>query len=415
MTRVYYLLSEYPNLTQTFVAREIAALRKAGVQVETFSLKKPSTLDRTTTYAPFLPSCASTVVTCFRQPATVCSLVAAVVKDLRRLRVRVVLANLRILMAAAHFAAVMRSRGCAHVHSHFVWGGGTAAWMVSKLCGCTFSITAHAFDIYDERMRDGLYRKKLSDASFVATIAEFNRQTLLAEMAGLRDKLHVVRCGIDMPVGGERAVGKRDAAVTVLSVARLTEKKGLRYLLEALEILRRDEPAIRFRTRIIGDGEDRESLTASAQRLGVEVSFLGATAVSCVLEQMDEADLFVLPCVVTSSGDRDGIPVVLMEAMAKGLAVISTPVTGIPELVRDGRSGLLVPERDARALANAMRLLAEDPVLRLGLGREAQRAVRLEYTVAKTAETLKRLFMTCREANESAPTETSLAGAVGQL
>jgi glycosyltransferase involved in cell wall biosynthesis len=414
MTRVYYLLSEYPNLTQTFVAREIAALRKAGVQVETFSLKTPSTIDGMTTYAPFFASCASTVVACFKQPATVGSLVAVVVKDLGRLQVRVVLANLRILMAATYFAAVMRSRGAAHVHSHFVWGGGTAAWMVSKLCGCTFSITAHAFDIYDERMRDELYRKKLSDASFVATIAEFNRQTLLAEMTELRDKLHVVRCGIDMPADGDRAVGKRDA-VTVLSVARLTEKKGLRYLLEALDILRRDEPAIHFRARIVGDGEDRESLTTRARKLGLEVNFLGATDVSRVLEEMDEADLFVLPCVVTSSGDRDGIPVVLMEAMAKGLAVVSTPVTGIPELVRDGRTGLLVPERDARALADAIRVLAKDPDLRWELGREGQRAVRLEYTVAKSAEALKRLFTTCQEVNESVPAERSLAGAVGQL
>jgi glycosyltransferase involved in cell wall biosynthesis len=275
-----------------------------------------------------------------------------------------------------------------HLHAHFAVGSATVVWVLARLLDLPFSMTAHAYDIWQDRL---LLPEKLGAAKFVVTCTEHNREHLLATYPGTGATIVVVHHGVD----AHRFVpaDRRERTVPViLAVGRLCEQKGFATLLRACALLAQQGEA--FECRIVGDGPLRAPLHALARELGVStrVHFLGRAFQEQMPEHYAAADLFVLPCTQASDNDRDGIPNTLMEAMASGLPVVSTWFSGIPELVQHGTTGLLVQRDDSPALAAAMRRLVREPVLRRRLGAAGRERVVAEFSLARAAARLGELF-----------------------
>ncbi|MEQ9039011.1 MAG: glycosyltransferase family 4 protein [Silicimonas sp.] len=260
-----------------------------------------------------------------------------------------------LLRKAAAVAADARARGITHFHAHFGSDTTTVAYLAARAIGGTYSFTAHAKDIYhtyvspeaDAEMR----RAKLREAAFVATVSDYNARHLSDLCSGAR----VIRLynGIDLtsfkPV--DRA---NQQPGHLIAVGRMVAKKGFHVLLDACALLKARN--VRFSLSLVGAGPLEAALRAQRAALGLEntVSMDGPLAQEALIEKMGTTCAAVLPCVVTESGDRDGLPTVLLEAMARGLPVVTTTVSGGPEIVRDGLTGRLCAPGDARSLANAL-------------------------------------------------------------
>jgi colanic acid/amylovoran biosynthesis glycosyltransferase len=258
---------------------------------------------------------------------------------------------------AAWHARELRADGVDHVHAHFAHYPALAAWIAHELTGVPYSFTAHANDIF---VHHGMLARKASDAGFVATISEFNRDFLRAR--GAVAPIRIVHCGVDPADYAFAAPAERDGrAPRVLCVAAFREPKGHEVLLRA--VAEAPPRLARARVDLVGDGPLRPRLEALAAELGIadRVTFHGSLPAPAVTELLRASDVFVLPSVITAEGDMDGVPVALMEALAVGVPAVSTRVSGIPELVRDGRTGLLAEPGDPASLAAALEATLADP------------------------------------------------------
>ena len=292
-------------------------------------------------------------------------------------------------VAAAHARTVERLR-ISHVHAHFATHAALGAWVVKSLTGVPYSVTAHSHDL---TMDYPMLAQKLAGAAQVVVISDYYRD-YIADALPDQDMaaVHVIRCGVDT----ERLVPRTtrcDLGIpTVVCPGRLVPMKGHRYLLEALSRLRREGIALRL--EIAGGGPLRGELEVLARDLGLEdlVCVRGQLTHDRMLEVLSDADIVCLPSVVTEDGEQEGIPVALMEAMAFGVVVVSTDTSGVAELVRDGQTGVLVPPRDAGALAEALRALALDPDLRARLGSAGRQIVEQSYDLRTNTQRLRTLI-----------------------
>ena len=286
----------------------------------------------------------------------------------------------------------MKRRGITHLHAHFISEPGDVAEWMNRLAGINYSISAHAKDIYlssSEALRD-----KIQRASFVVTCTEYNRRHLQRIAAPGTPILRVYH-GLDgarfrsLANSAEPAQG---GDPLILSVGRLREKKGFPTLIEACHLLAR--AGYRFRCDIVGYGPDKEMLNQRIHALRLEnwVHLRGQMIHEELIDSYHRASLFVLPCRIANDGDRDGIPNVLMEAMAMGIPVISTRVSGIPELIEDGVSGRLVEAGSATRLADAMTELLSDRELAASLANGGRERVAKHFAVPPHIAILKQLF-----------------------
>jgi colanic acid/amylovoran biosynthesis glycosyltransferase len=391
------VIGTYPVPTTTFIDREIEALRRMGADVQVVSIRRPA--------RPGLSD---------RQRALqqgVDYVLPARAGDLVRSHLRFLLSRpgvyvgtlLRLLSRphpsprsrgktllhfglGVHVARILRDRHPGdHLHAHFVDRAALVALIAGRLLDRTFSATAHANDIYVDPV---LLPEKIASAKFVATCTRYNEAHLRTLLnGGSEGKVRCIYHGLDLREYTPRPSPRRDPPL-ILSVGQLKEKKGFGHLLEACRILA--ERGIAFECQIVGDGPLRDVLAARILRLdlGSRVSLLGALPHETVLDRYREATVFALPCVTGPDGDRDGIPNVILEAMAMGLPVVSTAHSGIPEAVEHGASGLLVPPGDEEALAQALARLIDDPALRERLGRRGRERVRELFDVDANARRL---------------------------
>jgi glycosyltransferase involved in cell wall biosynthesis len=292
---------------------------------------------------------------------------------------------------AAHH---LRHHAPCHLHAHFVDRATVVALVAGRLLGMPYSVTAHANDIY---VNPVLLPEKLAEAQFVATCTHYN-ETYLANLDGmaLRRKLHCIYHGLDLDqyCAEEKQHPPRPL---IISVGQLKEKKGFVYLLRACRLLQ--DRGYDFRCQIVGEGPLRGTLEEEIQRLGLAdtVSLCGALPHQAVIQKYREAAVFVLPCVLGADGDRDGIPNVILEAMAMALPVVSTRHSGIPEVVCDGWNGLLTPPEDETAVAEAIASLLDNPKQRQQFGLMGRQTVVDKFSIESNVARLLAEFLQSKE------------------
>lgn len=384
--RVAYLVSWFPAVTETFVLDEVLELRARGVEVDVLplfgsrggevhagwrALRRCTHPHRSLSWELL----SAQLHWLRRRPGVLLRAWAEALlrtAPSRKLLVR----SPVVLLKGALLARRLEAMGVRHVHAHWATHPALAAWLVNALTGIGYSFTAHAHDLYVDR---AMLREKVAAARFVVTISELNRRLIQAECGPpAAGKVHVVRCGVDLDAFAPRP-RRLPEVPTFACVASLREYKGHGVLLDALGLLRARGTFVR--AVLVGDGELRRPLEARIARegLGDRVELRGALPHEAIPEVLATSTAMVLPSVTSRDGQMEGIPVALMEAMAAGVPVVATRLSGIPELVHDGRTGLLVPERDPEALAAALERLAADPALGARLAQAARQTVRDEF------------------------------------
>jgi glycosyltransferase involved in cell wall biosynthesis len=390
--RITYVIGTYPQLTTTFIDREISALIARGVDVRIVAMRRPpqppsdaqrALAERTEYVLPPSPLrlLASQLGWLLRRPGTYLHAIAFLLS--RRHEHGSRLRTVAHFLMGADVARRVRSRTGSQLHAHFADRAAIVAYVAGRLLGTGYSLTAHANDIY---LRPTMLPMKIGASRVTITCTQYNVEYLQGRLPGaVAAKVRRIYHGLEL----DRYVALERAATdqpVIVSVGQLKEKKGLRYLVDAMALLR--DRGIRARCRIIGEGPLREELEAQVKSVGLDgsVELLGALPHDAVLHHYAEAAVFTLPCVVASDGDRDGIPNAILEAMAAGIPVVSTPTSGIPEVVRDDDTGLLVPVADRTALADALERLVRDPELRERLGGSGRAFVVDAFDVRRNAE-----------------------------
>ena len=401
---VAYIMSRFPLLTETFILRELLELERQGLAIAILPLlrERPSVVheevDRLAAeihYTPFLslPIIKANLHFLRRDPGRYLRLLWSVLK-LNWGSANLCLGALGIFPKSVYFARLIERLGVRHVHAHYATHPALAAYIISELTDVGFSFTAHAHDIF---LHQHMLREKVERAQFVVAISQFNKEYLLRCAPRVSpEKIQVVHCGIELAnydAAGEP--GQSDAAgdaITAVCVGSLQPYKGIKHLVHACAEVVRSNPA--FRCVVIGEGVDRPELEALIAELDLQgtVELLGGRPQHEVAALLREADLFVLPSIVAPTGQMEGIPVALMEAMASRLPVVSTRLSGIPELVEDGVSGLLVAPADERALAAALIKLCNDSQLRRDMGERGRRRVAEEFQLGGNVAQLRTLF-----------------------
>ena len=403
-TRVAYLVSRYPAPSHAFVQREVEALRALGVEVHTFSIHASAASDLLTardhdaaraTFALFPPRwralLAAQLLVLWRHPLAWLRAFRAAA----RVPGAPLPTRMRYLFGAVAVWRECRRRGVGHVHAHFTSPAADVAQLVGELGRradgdgpSSWSFTAHGTDILDDHQARLAQKVRRADA--VVCVSEFGRGHLMSLVDAMHwEKLRVVRCGVDRKwLGAEcpASPDQRDGAVRVLTVGRIEREKGHRVLLEALNSLKRGGMSVHW--TLVGDGSLRDSLQRRVEELGLggEVVLSGNVGQDRIRSCYLDADLFCLPSL------GEGVPVVLMEAMATGLPVVASQIMGVPELVEHGVSGLLVPPGRPEALANAIEDLAGDPGLRRRMGEAGRRRVARDFNSEHSAVELRALF-----------------------
>ena len=389
---VAYLTGEYPRATDTFIQREVAALRALGLTVATCTIRRTGPQHHTDAAQRAEAAATFAVLPATLRPGHVADHLRALRAPGRYLRalalawrtaprgLRGRTYNLIYFAEAVTLAAHLRRIGAVHLHNHIAKASCTVAMLASALTAIPYSFTLHGPDDLWEPAHWHL-RDKIARAAFVACISQFCRaQAMLFADRADWGKLHIVHCGVD-PAAYAPARGTGDH---LLFVGRLAAVKGLPVLFAALAIARRTRPGLHL--TLIGDGPERAGLEAEARALGLHASFLGYRAPADVAQLLSLADALVLPSFA------EGVPVVLMEAMAACLPVIATRVAGVPELVEHGVSGLLVPPGDADALADAIVSVMADPARRAAMGAAGRAQVVAAFDAGAEAAKLAALF-----------------------
>ena len=371
------ILKGYPRISETFISNEIRLLEKLGFAIHLFSMRRPredfthDSVKKIRAAVDYLPE--TLIKPLPRLVYHNCCLAAknpkvygsALKTAYRRfLRTRKSATIKHLLQAGYLVHRLLAASGVTHLHAHFAHSPTSVAMFTSRLTGIPFSFTAHAKDIYTSDPRQ--LREKIGLARFVVTCTEYNRKHLRELSDGYATPIHRSYHGIDIKLFCDKNEIPKipTRPYQILTIARLTAKKGLPTIYQALRILR--DRGVSLHHAHIGGGEDRKKIISLIKNLDLEsvTQLLGTQPHEVVLEHYQNADLFVLGCEVAPNGDRDGIPNVLMESMAMGLPVVATDISGIPELVENERTGLLVPPGQPDKLAETMLHMLTDGELR---------------------------------------------------
>ena len=394
--RVAYMTGEYPRATDTFIQREVAALRASGVHVETLSVRKPSSgevisdevrAERERTYyllpANPLRVAAAHAGLFFGAPGRYVRALG-VALSARPPGLKALAWQAAYFLEAGLVARRLREHDLSHLHNHFSNSSCSVAMLASALGGFTYSFTMHGpAEFYEPKY--WRVDEKVRRAKFVACISKFARsQAMVFAPQEHWGKLHVVHCGVSPELF--TPVRHEGPGARLLFVGRLAAVKGLPMLLDAVARLAKERPGLTL--RVAGDGPDRSKLEVQAKRLGIarNVEFLGYQSQAQVRGLLQQTDAFVM------ASFAEGVPVVLMEAMAAGVPVVATRIAGVPELVDDCASGYLVPPGDVAALADKVALLLDDAEMRNRFGAAGRAKVESEFNIATEAERLCRIM-----------------------
>ena len=396
LPKLAYLTGEYPRASDTFIQREVANLRMLGHDVLTCSIRTtgaehlvgPEQRDehaRTFKVLDAVKNPLTTLKAHWRWAKTPGRYLSALTLAWRTAPkgVKGRLYNLIYFIEAGVLAAKLIDEGVTHLHNHIAKASCTVAMLVGALSGLRWSFTIHGPDIFFEPHHWRI-DEKAARADFVACISHYCRSQLMCFADGADwQKLHIVHCGVDPAKYAERS---ETEGLKALFVGRLAGVKGVPILIEAIVRLSEKHPDLQL--RLVGDGPDRNALETEVQNRGLQdrVTFLGYRSQSEVADELARADVFVLPSFA------EGVPVVLMEAMAAQVPVVTTRIAGIPELVEDGISGRLVPPGDIDAFTQALDAILTDEDVRADMGAAGREKVTAEFDAAQEAQRLSELF-----------------------
>lgn len=406
--RIAYLTGEYPRATDTFIQREVAALRSDGFDVDTFAVRRPGPEhltgpqqregQATTTYLLELaksPGLLSAQVKMFARSPRAYLRGLRLARQTKRAGVRGSVYQLIYFVEAVVLAHQIRSRRIDHLHNHFGDSSCTVAMLAAEVAEVPYSFTLHGSAIFFEAKTWRL-DEKLDRAAFVACISNFTRsQAAVFAASETMSRIHLIHCGIEPATLSP--VVHEGRAKRLIFVGRVVEQKGLGVLFDSLDLVAGEAPDLEL--VVVGDGPDRAKLERQAndRGFGDRVQFVGSKSPADVAALLATADIFVLPSFA------EGVPVVLMEALGSGLPVVASFVGGIPELVEDGVTGFLVPPGEPVALADRISTLVADPALRSDFGKAGRAQVVAEFDAAAEATRLGSLFVNTQK---GLPSET---------
>jgi glycosyltransferase involved in cell wall biosynthesis len=417
-------MSRFPKLTETFILYEMLAMEELGGLVEVYPLlrarkttahqegagvfvKMAELISRTQGDLKMHPESAAFVERAkfapffswdifrahlyflMRKPlvyfSTLWTLIHATWGSLNFL-----LGALSVFPKTTYFARMMQADGVDHIHAHFANHPAAAAFIIHRMTGIPYSFTAHGADF---QVDQHMLSEKVREAAFVVAISNYNKEFIVEKCGeGYRDRIKVIHCGVDtsifVPVVRNEMKDAGNKPFVILCVGTMYEVKGHTYLIEACRLLK--ERGVHFICNLIGDGPFQLDLSVQVEKsnLTEHVIFQGQRTRQEIAEFLKKSDVLALPSIPTSSGRREGIPVVLMEAMASGIPVVASNISGIPELVENEVSGLLLQPRDPEALASALLQLYQDPSLSRRLGDAGRHRVLNEFDLRKNTALL---------------------------
>ena len=408
--KLAYIMSRFPKISETFILFEILEMEKLGASVEVYPLLREyqpvmhPEAEKICARAHFLPFVSWLIVRAnlafmlaspLRYFATLCEVLFGTIRH-----PNFFFGVLAYWPKAVAFAFKMKQQGIEHIHAHFCNHPTLVAFIIHRLAGIPYSFIAHGSDLHKNRTMLG---KKVAASAFALTVSQFNLAVLHSACdENSRKRTRILHCGIDPEIFLPQKKNTSAGKLRIVCVASFEEVKGHTHLVEACRILR--ERGITFACDLIGDGPRRAAITAqiAAAHLQEQVIVHGSMKRSDVVRMLTEAEVKVLASVPTAEGKREGVPVVLMEAMACALPVISSRLSGIPELVEHERTGLLLQPGDPNELAHALEQLGKDPVLRARMGEAGREKVLREYNLKANTKQLLDWIVAAQKANGSA-------------
>jgi colanic acid/amylovoran biosynthesis glycosyltransferase len=395
---IAYLAPEIPALSATFVYQEILELKKLNIDIRPVSIHRPSVKAE----SDVLINLASDTFYLYEQPfSKVVSqnlflLLSSPLKYLSALKMALVDALsvgvfshigkglLYRFIIAAGFVSYLKENDIEHIHSNFAHIPTDIAMYAAALYGIEFSFISHANDLFE---RGWLLKEKVERSKFAVTISSFNKDFLVNKGSD-KNKINVIHCGVNTTSFSNRGIKDLDSPPMLGALGRMVEKKGFDILIQACDILKRK--GIIFKLQLAGGGPLKQELEALTiqNNLVNEIKFIDSISHKDVPDWIKSLDVFVLPCQKDKNGDMDGIPVVLMESMLSGVPVLTTRISGIPELVEDGKTGLLCEPHDAECIAMTVESLLSDSAIRSDLCEKAILKVQAEFELNTNVQLL---------------------------
>lgn len=395
--KVLYIVSLFPCWSETFIVREINALKDMGVDIAILSLKNANeelvqtdakNLYKRAVY-PSGPinTFFNASIAFLEKPLVNTKLLIDIISSLYK-RPLSMIKSIATWWLTLSVVNKIKDLDVAHIHAHWATYPSTSALILSKNLNLPFSFTSHAHDIF---LEDHLLKEKVTESKFSVTISNYNKNRLSNQLdLDLESRMHIVHCGID--VTEHKFAPDNRNTKNILAVGRLDHIKGFSVLIDACKIYKEKDSD--FKCYIIGNGPLKTTLQKqiNINDLSRHVELVGVMPQEQIKKYLSEASIFVLPSVVTKEGDMDGIPVALMEAMSVGLPVISTTVSGIPELIKNNINGLIVEPHDPQALSDSMAKIFNDPDLAYKFSSNARATIESDFSIQTETKKLYALF-----------------------
>jgi colanic acid/amylovoran biosynthesis glycosyltransferase len=392
MREVAYLLERFPSFGQTFCYREVVELERQGTKVHVYSIRRPvdepkqdwdEQLVRRVHYLPEESALVREVDRAVRE-SRVSDATRETVEEWGRQ------SDFLRLYQAVYVGLRMQQDGIRHLHAHFAGMAARTAFWINQFFGMPYSFTAHANDIFAPRDFVVSLAKLLANAAAIVTVSDYAAEFLTNRFPEIAAKVHRIYNGVDL--SRFHPIDFGSGIPSIISIGRLIEKKGFADLISACRLLKprgRD-----FVCEIVGEGPLETALQSQIARDGLEscVKLVGPETQSQIALRLARATIFVLPCTRAAGGGMDNLPTVIMEAMAAGLPVISTPLAGVPEMVENDFNGMLVPEHDPKAVCAAIEYLIANPEQARRFGDRGREIAREKFSIEASGRALRALF-----------------------